>query len=87
MRGCLGASAVEAVTGDRVGGDLDWRHSDQVGECSLANQPFGVVPRDGEQGGSNVGAHTFNRDQRRRRGGHELVEMLVQRIDLRSQCW
>ncbi len=39
MRGCLGASAVEAVTGDLVGADLDWRHSDQVCECGALPPP------------------------------------------------
>ncbi len=65
--------------------DSTRRHPDQVREGSLADQPLRVVTGDGQQSRRDVGAHTFDRNQGRRRRGHELIEMLVQRVDLGTE--
>jgi hypothetical protein len=56
-----------------------------VGKCTLAGQSLRVVTGDGQQGRGDVGAHTFDRHQRRRRHGHELVEVVVQFFDLGAE--
>src|SRR6266536_3635820 len=78
-------AAVKAIAGDLAGGGRDRRYANQVGECSLAHQAFGIVTDDGQQGRCYVGANAFDRHQSRGNRRHQLLQVPIERIDLRTE--